>query len=68
MRSRCLSPKIIEAPVKESVDALIHNGAFILEDLSPWWDEKDELGHGKGAYPFGRVLMIMDDISEYDAQ
>ena len=68
MRGRCLSPKIIEASVKENVDALIHNGTFILEDLPPWRDEKDELGHGEGSYPFGRVLMIMGDISKHDAQ
>ena len=63
-----LNPKIIKASVEEGVDALVHDGAFILEDLSPWWDEKDELGDGEGAYPFSRVLVVMGDISKNDAE
>ena len=63
-----LSPKIIKASVEEGVDALVHDGAFILENLPPRWDEKDKLGDGKGAYPFAGVLMIMDNISKNDAQ
>ena len=47
---------------------MVHDGAFILEDLSPWWDEKDELGDGEGAYPFSRVLVVMGDISKNDAE
>ena len=39
MWSCSLSPKIIKASVEEGVDALVHDGAFIFEDLSPWWDE-----------------------------
>ena len=63
-----LYPKIIEASVEESVDALVHNGAFILENFPPWWDEQDELGDGEGAYPFSGILMIMGDITKNDAQ
>ena len=63
-----LGPKIIKASVEKGVDALIHDGAFILENFPAWWDEKDKLGDGEGAYPFVRVLMIMGNISKNDAQ
>ena len=62
-----MSPKIIKASVEEGVDALVHDGAFILKDLPPWWDEEDELGNRESAYPFGGILMIIGDVSEDDA-
>ena len=63
-----LSPKIIKASIEKGVDALVHDGAFILKNLPAWWDEEDELGDGEGAYPFAGILMITGDITKNDAQ